>query len=72
LCGDLTYDEFLRDYLTQPYYPIVTVDKNGNFRQRSANASLPHKWNIPVFVWDERSQKQQVYWLRKSNILWKN
>ncbi|KAI6189440.1 Thyrotropin-releasing hormone-degrading ectoenzyme [Aphelenchoides bicaudatus] len=66
LCADLTYGEFLRDFLTNYYYPIVTVDKNGNFKQRSANETVFYEtWNIPLFVWNERTHSQQVFWLRK-------
>lgn len=62
----MTYDEFLRDFWTQPYYPIVTIDTDGSFKQRSVIPTLNHKWNIPLFVWNKQFGKQQIYWLRKS------
>ncbi|KAI6174709.1 putative aminopeptidase-2 [Aphelenchoides bicaudatus] len=71
LCGDLTYNEFLNDFFRNYYYPVVTVDKNGNINQHSANDSkMPDtKWNIPLFVWDDKTQKQQIYWLLKNNTI---
>jgi aminopeptidase N len=72
LCGDLTYREFLLDFLTQPYYPVVTIEVSEElpaFTQHSINSTRTDRWNIPLFVWDSDSNKKQVYWLLRNGSL---
>lgn len=57
----------MNDFLLQTHYPVVTVTvKNNNFEfsQHSSNATDDlTTWNIPLFVWEAKTQKTNVIWL---------
>ncbi|KAI6230052.1 Aminopeptidase [Aphelenchoides fujianensis] len=69
LCGDLWITDFLWDFLYQSYFPVVKISFDPtagySFTQNSINADDTSTWNIPLFVWSEKTQKVKILWLLK-------